>query len=929
MTERYYVTNNGDDSTVTDSNSGVIVFAGKYDRAVSQAAELNRQTSEYYNQATVVQPTAIGSDDDRAGDNTKGADGRNKEPTSDTVADDGTTEGIQDTISDVGVSKIAESQSGTTQAGRAGLGGGTQLDGNGKSKVAPGRRPYNPLGDLSSYTYQLSLYMLTPEAYQTYVLTGKTNMPGVFVVAQSGGVNNNARRAPGIDLDLYIDDLVFKKYLQGKSENGAINAVSFEFKIYEPYGFSFTQKLREAAWEVISNSRVKGIKENTNALAQFYMLGIKFYGYDEKGQLVEGGKYSTPGTNSSVEKNALFARYYPIKITDFKFKLDGKTVVYNIKAAQTGLQEGFGVKRAQVPNPIELVGETVDDILFGQNTGQSLIIDTAAEGIKVVKPSNKKTVTGLIQAMNEAEKNLFDTGKTSIANKYNIRFYSEDIANASIIPRGEVNKFKAPANTIETSAENNDATDARQTIDLNSRTVSINQGTPLLDVIDQVIGQSDYVTRALKTIIDESETEEESQVPTTFKWYNVNPIVVPLGYDTKRNDFAFEITYEIREYVVPFIQSVYVKQVGTYQGPHKIYNYWFTGKNTEVISYEQQYNSLYFIGSVKQNPSGKSDPVLPIVYNYKQNENTSISYGKAGEPVASIRASLYDPGSQARAKLNILGDPDYLLTTVGMNNGPYGAFYGPDYTINPNGGQVFVEINFKAVEDYDLKQGIMNVSNENIEFYRYPPALKSKINGIAYMVNACTSTFSKGKFTQELDLIIAGFENLNIASAGKAKSNTDRETASATNNNPDVREPSNSGSSENTNAVADQSLPVSTGLTGSLDPGKALEARTEFAATDPRRVDIAQDTGQGRQVLDDDGSYDRKDMAKFSKKTSDSDQGAREEPPPRVNTAQRIPTSMKKTQQGGAVQSMSGTASLLSWVRPFDEKSWQVNPPKK
>lgn len=867
-------------------------------------------------------PTNNSSDDDRAGDSSTGVDGQTKEASSDTAADDGTTDGINEVISDAGVSKISEAQSGATQAGRAGLGAGRPIDGNGKSKVAPGRRPYNPLGDLSSYTYQLTLYMLTPEAYQTYVLSGKTNMPGMFVVAQSGGVNDNGvSRAPGIDLDLYIDDLVFKKYLQGKSANGAINTVSFEFKIYEPYGFSFTQQLREAAWNVISSSRVKGIKENTNALAQFYMLGIKFYGYDERGELVEGSRYATPGTTSSIEKNALFARYYPITITDFKFKLDGKMVVYNIKAAQTGLQEGFGVKRAQVPNPIELVGESVQDVLFGQNNGDSLIIDTATEGLKVVKPTTKKTVTGLIQAMNEAEQNLLTTGKTSIPNKYNIRFYSESIASASIIPKGEVNKFKAPANNIETSAENNDATDAKQTINLNNRTVSVNQGTPLLDVIDQVIGQSDYITSALKTIIDESETDEEAQVPTTLKWYNVNPIVLPLGFDVKRNDFAFEITYEIREYTVPYVQSTYVKRVGTYQGPHKLYNYWFTGKNTEVISYEQQYNSLYFIGTVKQGPSGVTDPKIPIVYNYKQNENTSISYGKAGEPVASIRASLYDPGSQARAKLNILGDPDYLLMTVGMNNGPYSAFYGPDYTINPNGGQVFVEINFKAVKDYDLKQGIMNVSNENIEFYRYPPELKSRIQGIAYMVNACTSTFSKGKFTQELDLIIAGFENLNIAATNKAKKNTDRETVSNTNNNPDVRAPSNSGSTDESSDVADKTLPVSSGVSGSLDPGVALEARKNFAATDPRRVDIAQDTGQGRQVLDDDGSYDRKDMAKFSKmkSSSDSDVGARPPPSGREKTQQRVP---QNTKQSPSTLSSWGSA-ILSAFRPYDENSYK------
>ena len=33
---------------------------------------------------------------------------------------------------------------------------------------APGRRLKNPLGALSSYTYQLSLYMITPDAYDAF-----------------------------------------------------------------------------------------------------------------------------------------------------------------------------------------------------------------------------------------------------------------------------------------------------------------------------------------------------------------------------------------------------------------------------------------------------------------------------------------------------------------------------------------------------------------------------------------------------------------------------------------------------------------------------------------------------------------------------------------------------------------------------------------
>ena len=39
-----------------------------------------------------------------------------------------------------------------------------------------GRRLDNPLGVLSSYTYQISLYMVSPTAYDAFTSTGRTKI---------------------------------------------------------------------------------------------------------------------------------------------------------------------------------------------------------------------------------------------------------------------------------------------------------------------------------------------------------------------------------------------------------------------------------------------------------------------------------------------------------------------------------------------------------------------------------------------------------------------------------------------------------------------------------------------------------------------------------------------------------------------------------
>lgn len=65
----------------------------------------------------------------------------------------------------------------------------------------PGKRLYNPLSKLASYTYNLSLYVITPDAYEAFVNNGRQKIdalsfagpptetssvgPGAYLIAQS------------------------------------------------------------------------------------------------------------------------------------------------------------------------------------------------------------------------------------------------------------------------------------------------------------------------------------------------------------------------------------------------------------------------------------------------------------------------------------------------------------------------------------------------------------------------------------------------------------------------------------------------------------------------------------------------------------------------------------------------------------------------
>ena len=63
---------------------------------------------------------------------------------------------------------------------------------------------------------------------------------------------------------------------------------------------------------------------------------------------------------------------------------------------------------------------------------------------------------------------------------------------------------------------------------------------------------------------------------------------------------------------------------------------------------------------------------------------------------------------------------------------------------------MFIEIDFKEAEDYDNSTGLLTI-NQSILFWKYPKEVASLVKGISYQVIEVNSSFSKGKFTQELD----------------------------------------------------------------------------------------------------------------------------------------------------------------------------------
>jgi len=665
----------------------------------------------------------------------------------------------------------AAANAGTTVAGQADTAAAK------KARLeSPGRRTSNPLSKFSSSTYQITLYMITPDAYSAFIESGRRNINalsvntpgsggnGAYVIAQSGGINNNtSTRAPGFELDYYIDDLKIKTLLTGKDTKGAIVSTEVNFTITEPYGFSFISNLARAKKELEKTSRSNRYKD-LNPSRQFFILGIRFQGYDKDGKQMTGKEVFANDTfDPNGNSDGIFERFYDIVITGMKFKMGNSMTTYQVTGNTIGPNAAFTSKRGLLKKGAKVVASNVKEALTG--------------------------VDGLLTKLNKEQQELLKLETIEKATKYSVVFLGDSeqaIGGASVLSKADLDKTKLPmSNFITKTSQSNPAYEVQNLPNINKKQIQFREGEPILQAINQLIAQSTYLQNAL-VAVEKSELEtpptdpNEGQLDTgskrKIKWYNISAQVKPLGFDTKINDFAYDITYIIQPYETPVIISTYSNKTTRYYGPHKRYDYLFTGQNSEIVHYEQSLNNNYITTIVNQPKDGKAAsggsagvPAVPDMFTSGTPRDGKLPGGM--EAQNNYLTNLTDPASWAKAKIQILGDPDYLMqdTSAGLNS-VYSQFYGTDgFTINPNGGQVFIEIDFKEAVDYKNSTGTMTI-NDSITFFAYPPDIKAQIKGVSYQVLTCTSNFKQGKFTQDLDLQLNTFESGSLDTAGKSNS---------------------------------------------------------------------------------------------------------------------------------------------------------------
>ncbi len=316
-----------------------------------------------------------------------------------------------------------------------------------------------------------------------------------------------------------------------------------------------------------------------------------------------------------------------------------------------------------------------------------------------------------------------------------------------------------------------------------------------------------------------------------MKWFTVTMEAEPTTLqDPLRNDFAYNITYVVRPFVLQNFESRYFPR-GDFAGIHKSYPFWFTGENVAVLDYQENLNAMYHLTVGAADPKTAenkrrtefftSDAGEILKYNYspRSGESSQGANGKEFEANANAAEKLYSPSDLANATVKIVGDPAWIpqgnefvdLSNPQVLQQVRESGFEPDGSISFGTSDIMFEMVWQRPQDYELATGIADpFSKSQVQTTR--KGIQSRV----YMVKDVTSEFRHGRFEQTITGVLKEFQI-------PGKTNTD---------------PKANQSSAEDKRLAEANERAKKRSSGLTDK-EAQQVRADFAARDPRRRDSA------------------------------------------------------------------------------------------
>jgi len=675
----------------------------------------------------------------------------------------------------------------------------------------------NVLDDYFSYSYQASVYLANDSQYKRLMSGNNLKLDGYQLLFQTGGapLNRDGKRPqpaasatdqdggavppeernypdggrnPFFDNDFYIDSISLENKLPAGGSGGAHFDVDLKFTLIEPQGMTLLERLRDA----VENHSPQNENGKVNYLAATYVMVIRFYGYDQSGNIVMPIKGGLTVGGQTSDTQAVVEKLVPFNITNIDWTVGTKTTSYEWKCKPVGLNIAGSTARGTIPYDLQLNAASVGKLLSGQakyasqsptaakpgapTTNSSQDADAQDGGFYGKAPQtavsapnpSRVVVQGLMQAMNDFQQKLVLDGVYEQADNYSIEFVgpgSEKISGATLVqPNVKLDKNKTIMSKGKEVPE-------KDRVDNASRSFSITAGQQILQVIELILRNSSYISSQALFTID----EDGKQIPTKnlnynepVKWYVINMSAKQRSgkLDGKRNDYAYDIKYTVSPFLIKNLTSVYFP-VNKFSGVHKSYPYWFTGQNTAVLEYQENLNAIFRMtlsGNVEEDASATKlrnaqtaslNEIMMYTYQARSTESSQGAQGKSFELGANAAELLYDPTGLKTAKVKIIGDPAWIAQGSlfrPVNQETFGGKtltqgFMPDGSVAFDNQEILFEIVWQRPEDYDLSTGMADPYSQTQKKYNARVALQSRV----YIATKVVSEFRSGRFEQTLE----------------------------------------------------------------------------------------------------------------------------------------------------------------------------------
>jgi hypothetical protein len=652
----------------------------------------------------------------------------------------------------------------------------------------------NILSNYASYSYVIGLSALSVDDINYPDISYKAGKR-LDIICKSAGSDPENRIKTGYGKwDFFIDNLELESVI-GQATASKTNTSLIKFDVYEPYSIGiFMLSLQIAAAQA-------GYLNWRDAP---FLLSVEFRGSTESGQMT-----NIPFTT----------RHIPIKITSTTLSANEQGCRYTVSAFGTQGQ-AVTTEFANLKTDAAIKGKTVQEVLqTGKDSLQAIVNQALKEQAKAAKkpkpdeiviifPKEDKIPSGQQAAASKPASATTPTVSpkvTSGASDVNKKIgVSLSPVNKTLVQsEGEVNELgsqtmgydytkkseTSTAKLAESVTADGKWTRGNLKVDPTEGTLKFTQNMDIPSVIDQVLLTSEWAATQLAA----GKVDDDGM----RKWWRVDTQVYYIKTDENlkvSGTYPRIVVYRVLPYkahsgAIPAPGS---KPSGYNSIKRKVikqYDYLYTGKNSEVIKFDIDFNvsfaNVLASDIYKEDPDksksaqqDKTSDVTPNAEGKDSKDEKQGGYGTVtnkfsltqtaldlfgGDGFDDARArigrtfleAIRSPLDMMRLNLEIQGDP-YWIVNSGQGNYTSTPVNGvkdlnKDGSVNWQTSEVDIIVNFRSPFDINQTTGMYDFKSANI-FDIGSSTSSGPTLGFTglYRVNTVTSTFKNGVFKQRL-----------------------------------------------------------------------------------------------------------------------------------------------------------------------------------